>query len=146
MTFTPQTFQQLAGVTAYYNMRNWHFGYVTVDDAGDTVFEVLSCDAGRLVEHPGVRVPVPSGAPVGLAVELDGPRVRFGHGLGDGWRTPRVELDATILSDEYAQVGNVPGEEDEYWGFTGAFLGLWVQDIGADGGYADFADIRYHTG
>lgn len=146
MAFEPRTFQQLAGVTAYYNMRNWHFAHVTVDDTGGTVLDVLSCDAGRLVEHPGARLDIPSGAPIGLAVELDGAHVRFRCDLGDGWRVLAAGLDATILSDEYAQVGNVPDETPEHWGFTGAFLGLWVQDIGADGSHADFTRIRYRAG
>jgi xylan 1,4-beta-xylosidase len=31
------------------------------------------------------------------------------------------------------------------WGFTGAFVGLWVQDLGAEGGYADFDRAVYRT-
>lgn len=52
-----------------------------------------------------------------------------------------VELDATILSDEYA--ARMTDGEPEAWGFTGAFVGLWVQDIGNDGGYADFDHATY---
>ena len=33
--------------------------------------------------------------------------------------------------------------EPAAWGFTGAFLGLWVQDLGADGAYADFDYATY---
>jgi xylan 1,4-beta-xylosidase len=35
--------------------------------------------------------------------------------------------------------------EPEAWGFTGAFVGLWVQDLGADGGYADFDSATYRV-
>ena len=35
--------------------------------------------------------------------------------------------------------------EPEAWGFTGAFVGLWVQDLGAEGGYADFDRATYKT-
>ncbi len=31
-------------------------------------------------------------------------------------------------------------------GFTGAFAGLWLQDIGADGGYADFDSATWRAG
>jgi xylan 1,4-beta-xylosidase len=61
---------------------------------------------------------------------------------GDGWRELPVELDATILSDEHA--ARIVSGEPEAWGFTGAFVGLWVQDIGVDGGYADFDYASYH--
>ena len=55
-----------------------------------------------------------------------------------------MELDATILSDEHAAL--IIDGEPAAWGFTGAFLGLWVQDLGGDGGYADFdlATYREH--
>lgn len=44
--------------------------------------------------------------------------------------------NATILSDEYA--ATLVDGEPEGWSFTGAFVGLWVQDLGAEGGYTDF--------
>jgi len=142
VAFAPRTYRQLAGVTAYYNTRNWHFAYLTADDAGTRVLDVLSSDRGTLIPHPGARVPVPGTAPVTLAADLDGPALRFRYDAGDGWHPLPVELDATILSDENARIEEGDGVP-EVWGFTGAFLGLWVQDIGADGAYADFDWARY---
>lgn len=143
--FDPASFRQLAGVTAYYNTRNWHFAYLTRADDGRRVLEVLTGDDGVLVAHPGATVDTTGTGPVALAADLDGPVLRFRYDTGGGWRTLPVELDATILSDEYAQV-RTPAGVPEVWGFTGAFLGLWVQDLGADGGYADFDHARYHGG
>lgn len=146
MEFRPASYRQLAGVTAYYNTRNWHFAYVTADDDGRPVLEVLSSDTGRHIEHPQCRTPLNGVDRIGLRVVFDGPVVRFGYTISDadGWRELPVELDATILSDEHA--ARVAEGEPPAWGFTGAFVGLWVQDLGADGGYADFdyATYRLH--
>jgi xylan 1,4-beta-xylosidase len=143
MEFRPATFRQLAGVTAYYNTRNWHYAYVTVDDDGRRVLEVLSRDSGHRVAHRQARVDLTGVDRIGLRVEFDGPAVRFGYDAGAGWQGLPVELDATILSDEHA--AQIVNGEPEAWGFTGAFVGLWVQDLGADGGYADFDRTRYST-
>ncbi|HEY3686987.1 MAG TPA: glycoside hydrolase family 43 protein [Streptosporangiaceae bacterium] len=141
----PASFRQLAGVAAYYNTRNWHFAHLTRTDDGLRVLDVLTGDDGVLVRHPAARVDVTGTGPVGLAADLDGPVLRFRYDTGEGWRTLPVELDATILSDEYALVPG-PDGVPETWGFTGAFVGLWVQDLGADRGYADFAHARYVGG
>jgi xylan 1,4-beta-xylosidase len=78
---------------------------------------------------------------VRLRVTFDGPVLTFAYHLGDGWHEIPVKLDATILSDEHA--ARVFDGEPAAWGFTGAFLGLWVQDLGADGAYADFDYATY---
>ncbi|WP_203921477.1 glycoside hydrolase family 43 protein [Rugosimonospora africana] len=141
MEFRPANFRQLAGITAYYNTRNWHYAYVSLDDDGRRVLELLSRDGGHRIAHREARVDVTGVDRLGLRVEFDGPMVRFGYDTGGGWQGLPVELDATILSDEHAaQI--VPGEP-EAWGFTGAFVGLWVQDLGGDGAYADFDRARF---
>lgn len=150
MEFCPATFRQLAGVTAYYNTGNWHYAYLTVDDDGRRMIEVMSCDSGRRTEYPGCRIDVTGVDRVRLRVRFDGPVVRFAYSpgspagsAGDDWHEFPVELDATILSDEHAS-RRVEGEPDA-WGFTGAFVGLWVQDLGADGAFADFDSASYEV-
>ncbi|SBT40092.1 glycoside hydrolase family 43 protein [Micromonospora auratinigra] len=139
--FTPVDHRHLAGITAYYNMTNWHHLYLTRADDGRVVLELLSCDRGRRTAYPELTVDVGDTARVGLRARFDGPVVRFAYDLGDGWRELPVELDATILSDEHAAL--VVDGEPAAWGFTGAFLGLWVQDLGGDGVYADFDHATY---
>jgi xylan 1,4-beta-xylosidase len=141
LEFEPTSFRHLAGITGYYNARNWHHAYVTLDDAGRRVLEVLSCDSGARTAHPEARVDVTGASRLGLAVLFDGSVLRFAYRMADAWRTLPVELDATILSDEHA--ARIVRGEPEAWGFTGAFAGLWVQDLGADGIHAEFDGIRY---
>jgi xylan 1,4-beta-xylosidase len=141
MEFHPTSYRQLAGVTAYYNSLNWHYAYVTADDHGRAVLELLSADDGRRHPHDHIRISVDGVNRVGLRVTLDGPVARFAYHRGAGWCELPVELDATILSDEHA--ARIIAGEPEGWGFTGAFVGLWVQDLGAEGGYADFDSATY---
>ncbi|MGI5212749.1 glycoside hydrolase family 43 protein [Plantactinospora sp. CA-290183] len=145
MQFTPANYRQLAGITAYYNTRNWHYAYVTADDDGCPVLEVLSCDTGERTEHPACRTRLDGIDRIGLRVVFDQATIRFAYTspATTGWCELPVELDATILSDEHA-ARTAPGEP-EVWGFTGAMAGLWVQDLGADGGYADFDSATYRT-
>ncbi|BCB82843.1 glycoside hydrolase family 43 protein [Phytohabitans suffuscus] len=153
MEFHPRTFRQLAGVTAYYNTRNWHYAYLTLDDHGRRMLEVMSCDTGRRTQHTHCRVDATGIDRIRLRVHLDGPTVRFAYafetrrlpaGADPDWRRLPADLDATILSDEHAarRSGDEP-DEPEAWGFTGAFVGLWVQDLGADGAFADFDSATY---
>ncbi|GGM23672.1 MULTISPECIES: glycoside hydrolase family 43 protein [Micromonospora] len=139
--FDPVDHRQLAGITAYYNTLNWHHLYLTRDDDGRVVLNLLSCDSGRRTAYPEMSVDTDRADRVGLRATFDGPVVRFDYDLGAGWRQVPVELDATILSDEHAAL--VIDGEPAAWGFTGAFLGLWVQDLGGDGGYADFDLATY---
>ncbi|GIF38933.1 glycoside hydrolase family 43 protein [Actinoplanes xinjiangensis] len=142
--FVPRNFRQLAGITAYYNSRNWYYLHMTADDDGRPVLDVLCCDSGRVAAAPGLRIPLDVRR-VGLRARLDGPALTFAYQTTPGsWHELGRTFDATTLSDEYA-VTMVPGEP-EAWGFTGAFVGLWVQDLGAEGGYADFDRAVYTTG
>lgn len=106
------------------------------------MLELLSCDSGRRTAYPELTVDTGGARRVGLRVRFDGPALHFAYDLGDGWRELPVTLDATILSDEHA--AQIVDGEPAAWGFTGALLGLWVQDIGGDGHYADFDHATYH--
>lgn len=137
----PESFHQLAGVTAYYNSANYHFLYLTRSPQGRRELNLLTGDAGRRIAHPQAVVPVEA-ARVGLRVTLDGERAVFAYDAGQGWQQIPVELDATILSDEYVSHQGVT-EGRDHPGFTGAFVGLWVMDFGNDGGFADFDFASY---
>lgn len=139
--FNPANHRQLAGITGYYNTANWYFAYIARADDGRRTLEVLSCVSGRLTGYPQMAVDVSAAKRVGLRVNLDVPILQFAYDLGDGWQPIPQIFDATTLSDEHAAI-MIDGEPAA-WGFTGAFLGLWVQDLGGDGAYADFDYASY---
>ncbi|MFJ9554278.1 family 43 glycosylhydrolase [Nocardiopsis sp. NPDC101807] len=139
--YRPSDTRHLAGLTAYYNTRNWFFAYRSTDDAGRQVLGVAACDRGR-VTLEGTEVLAPgTGGRTRLGVDVDGPRLRFRRDVGGGWDPLGPWLDATVLSDEHAEEIEDGGLRT--MGFTGAFVGLWVWDLGGQGLHADFDEATY---
>jgi xylan 1,4-beta-xylosidase len=126
VTFEPGGVHQSAGITAYYNSRNWYHLAITTDG----LILTGSDRGGRTVHHV-------EGPATRLGLEFDGPVLRFNR---DGRPIP-VDLDATILSDENAD--DIADGQIRAFGFTGAFVGLWVQDLAGEGCQATFHDIHY---
>ena len=141
--FTAAGPHQFAGITAYYDTVNWHYAYLHPHPEGRAL-SVLTCDDGNRITH-GEPVVLPASGPVDLRVAIEGERVRFAFALAPNrfWTGLDADCDATILSDEYAGEKNAPAEREGSPAFTGGFLGLWVHDLGADGGYADFTGATY---
>ncbi|GIF26734.1 xylan 1,4-beta-xylosidase [Actinoplanes tereljensis] len=131
MEFHPGGIHQAAGITAYYNSRNWYYLAVT---AGDLVL-TASSRGRRTVHHTETGVP----DRLGLWLTFDGPVLRFARDTGTGWRDLGLELDATVLSDENAD--EIVDGQVRVFGFTGAFAGLWVQDLAGEGCHADFTEV-----
>lgn len=143
MEYRPSGFQHLAGITAYYNSRNWYFLHVTADDDGRAVLRVAAADRGAVTVDEAGQVPLGAVARLRLGLDLDGPRLRFRHDTGAGWRSLGPALDATVLSDEHAEEF-VDGRIRSL-GFTGAFAGLWAWDLTGHGLPADFDEVVLRT-
>ncbi|GAA3986226.1 glycoside hydrolase family 43 protein [Thermobifida alba] len=141
LEYDPQDFRQMAGITAYYNTRQWHYLRVNRDDRGGVFAGVLTSDRGRISEV-GRRVSVTGWPRVFLRAEIDRNNLRFAVSSdGSTWADLGVRLDMSILSDEYAEERF--GNEPIMWGFTGAFLGLWSHDMTGAGLPADFDFCTY---
>jgi xylan 1,4-beta-xylosidase len=136
MQFRPASIHQAAGITAYYNTRTWYLLAVTTDG-----LVLTASDRGNRRQW---RISSAVGNRLALRADLDGAILRFAYDTGGGWRHAPQDLDATILSDEYAD--EVVDGQLRVFGFTGAFLGLWVQDIAAEGAFADFTGVAYREG
>jgi xylan 1,4-beta-xylosidase len=135
--FEPEHFQQMAGLICYYNSLKFHYLYISHDAETGKHLRVMSClpDAAQS-DAFSAPVPVPSGIPVCLRVEIDYERLWFAYRLGAGeWRRLAGPLDASILSDE----ATAPGAPN----FTGAFVGMCCQDLAGTGKTADFDYFEY---
>jgi xylan 1,4-beta-xylosidase len=141
--YRPRTFQHLAGITAYYNTRNWYYLHVTADGQGQAVLRAAACDRGAVtVDEPG-QEHLGRTARLRLGLDIDGPALRFRYDTGTGWRPFGPPLDATVLSDEHAE--EMEGGQICVLGFTGAFVGLWAWDLTGGGLPADFDEATYHA-
>jgi xylan 1,4-beta-xylosidase len=135
--FDPRTEHQNAGITAYYNSFNWHYLQISLE-GGNRWLSLVSSDRGH---RSAVRI-AEVRKQLDLRIVFDGPTLRFAY-RPKFWTDIDEERDATILSDEHA-TWIEPGLVHAF-GFTGAFVGLWVQDLAAEGGFADFDYAHYRT-
>src|SRR5690606_17415557 len=137
--FAPDTYQQAAGLTTYYNRHKFHFAAVSHDPALGRVLTLMSCRGdwpdARLTFPPERPVPLPDG-PVELAVEVDHARQRFHWRAGGDWQPLGPELDASLISDEAGR--------GEHASFTGAFVGMAAFDTSGRATAADFAHFHYY--
>ena len=143
LDYHPQDPRHLAGITAYYNTENWYFLHVTIDDDQRPVLRVASSNRGRTtVDEPGQRVlDKPDLRRLKLGLALANGTLTFRYDSGDGWHPVGPTLDATVLSDEHAEVFD--DGQIRTLGFTGTFLGLWAWDLSGGAHPADFDDAIY---
>lgn len=137
MQFSPVHFQQSAGLTCYYNSKNWSYCFVDYEEGQGRTIKVLQLDhnvpSWPLHEQP---IPVPESAQsVWLRVDVDTLVYRYSYSFdGETWHTVPVTYEAWKLSDDY-----IGGRGF----FTGAFVGLHCEDISGDGCHADFDYFTY---
>lgn len=137
--FRPETFQQSAGLVAYYNRHKFHYLQVTYDETMGRVVSIMSClgdyPESRLT-FPSERIEVPvSMEAVSLKCVVDNALLRFAYKFDEKWIYLEPELDASLLSDE--------GGRGEHASFTGAFIGMMCFDTSGRGQAADFSEFNY---
>lgn len=117
--FQPESFQQMAGLAAYYNTRLFHYLHVSHDETLGRCLHIHSCDDGKSVFPLGTKpVPIPDG-PVYLRASYDGANLQFSWSRdGKSFANIGPVLDASILSDDYGK----------HLDFTGSFIALACQD------------------
>ena len=137
--FAPDTYQQSAGLTTYYNRSKFHFLAVTHEAGVGRVLTILSCPGdwpdGRLSFplHPPDPAPRRPGRPRRRGHAA--PRQQFFWRAGGEWQPAGPALDASVISDE--------GGRGEHGSFTGAFVGMLAFDTSGRARPADFASFSY---
>lgn len=118
--FDPETFQQMAGLAAYYNNHLFHYLYLSRDEGVRPSLQIHSCDDGTSSFPLGNRpVPVPEGA-IFLRATFDDSALQFSWSFdGEDFADIGPALDASLLSDDHG----------DHWGFTGTFVALACQDL-----------------
>ncbi len=136
MEFSPEHFQQAAGLVAYYNSTKFHYLHVTHDDEIGRHIRVMSALPDSPVADAFTPpIPIPEGR-IELRVEVDEERLRFAWRVEGGeWQWLPQQFDASILSDE----ATAPGLPN----FTGAFVGMACQDMSGAALHADFDWFEY---
>lgn len=139
MEFEPQNYNQMAGLTCFYNTENYMYAYVSYDeDLGCRILDILVCSHGKTVVELGEgRIPVPSEvSSIRLKVRVKRERLQFYYSWRlDEWRPLGKVLPADHLSDDYIRESALV--------FTGAMVGICVQDLYDHSAFADFDCFYY---
>ncbi len=137
--FEPEHFQQLAGLTCYYNSTKFYYLYISHHEAIGKFIAVMACipDAAQ-TDAFTPPIAIPTGKPVRLRAEMDYERLYFAYrveGVDSDWNWIPQQFDASVLSDE----ATAPGLPN----FTGAFVGMACQDMAGTARPADFDFFEY---
>jgi xylan 1,4-beta-xylosidase len=138
--FAPDTYQQGAGLTTYYNRHKFHAALVSHEPDVGRCLVIMSCPgtwpSGDLT-WPVEPVPLAEG-PVALRVTVDHATQQFWWRQGGDWQPLGPVLNAAVISDE--------GGQGEHASFTGAFVGMLAYDLTGQGREARFARFDYVPG
>jgi xylan 1,4-beta-xylosidase len=142
VAFDPVTYQQVAGLTYYYNRYKFHFAAVTWHETLGRVLTMMSCEGdypdGRMAFPLASPIALPGSGAVRLAARVDYAKLQFSYDAGQGWRDLGPVLDASVISDE--------GGRGAHGSFTGAFIGMLCFDTSGGARPADFSYFRYSPG
>ncbi|MDR2939173.1 MAG: glycoside hydrolase family 43 protein [Clostridiales bacterium] len=143
VSFSPESFQQMAGLLCYYNSKNWTSLNVTYDENRGKILTLLSCEAAAL-SWPirGSEVQVLSGSEIYLRVTVNSTYYQFAYSF-DGlyWDGLPVKFDTYKLSDDYI---TKPFLGPTGSAFTGAFVGVHCNDMQGTRKGATFEYLSYH--
>lgn len=138
LEFQPVSFQQSAGLTAYYNRHKFHYLQITHDEKLGRVLSVMSCDGdypdGSL-SYPSRLVAAPDDEVLSLRCTVLDAELTFAWKASGDWQQIGPALDASVLSDE--------GGRGEHASFTGAFVGMIAFDASGRAMPADFSQFTY---
>ncbi len=139
LEFSPDTFQQSAGLIAYYNRHKFYYLQLTRDEAAGRVVGIMLCNGDYpecALTYPVESVPLAdNGEPVSLKCVVNQASLQFYYRSQSDWISIGPVLDASLLSDE--------GGRGEHASFTGAFVGMVAFDTSGQAKPADFSEFTY---
>lgn len=124
MAYYPETIQQAAGLTCYFNTQNWSCIQVTWNERYGRVIDAVYTDLGKTYSVYGEEpVPVPENAEyVYLKAEIRGISYQYVYSFdGTTWEKVPYVFDSAKLSQEYIKAVYDAA-------FTGAFTGMFCTD------------------
>lgn len=135
--FNPTSFQQQAGLVNYYNTENWTYLNITHHEEKGRVLDIITLD-NTTFNQPiqGHEVVLGDAEAVYLRVNVDYNDYYYSYSL-DGKTFSKIgpTFESYKLSDDYIQGGGF---------FTGAFVGMCVQDNSGEQLHADFDYFSYN--
>lgn len=129
VAFDPERYTQMAGLICYYDTKTHFYLRVSHDEKAGRVLGIVLSDDGAWDELTDSQIAIGDWAAIYQRAEIDGDGLQFSASRdGEAWQRIGPVLEATKLSDDYGQGLH----------FTGAFVGICVQDLGGTRLHADF--------
>jgi len=134
LEFSPDNFQQMAGLILRYNEKNQYYLRLSRDEqSGSNVLGIIIFKKGRM-EMPVSPEIIVTVDRVYLSVEMTDKVIQFHYSIDrENWQPIGPKLGSKFLSDEMA----------DPLGFTGMFVGVACQDLSGKRKHADFDYFIY---
>jgi xylan 1,4-beta-xylosidase len=137
--FEPISFQQMAGLTCYYNSQKFFYLHISHDENRGKVLDLCFCAGEWAMRYPLSKpISIPDGETVGMRAIVDHDILFFEYKLGSGdWQRIDCRMDYSIVSDEMGDGGADAN-------FTGSFVGFCCQDMTGSKLPAYFSYVNYN--
>jgi xylan 1,4-beta-xylosidase len=142
LEFEPETHQQMAGLAYYYNTKNFYYLFVSRDEEQGKCLGIMSSDHGKYDEPLETPISIEGWDQVFLKADIHYEELQFYFSKdGEDWSAIGPVLDASKISDDNVElkIGGILLDQ----GFTGAFIGVCVQDLSGQRKHADFDYFTY---
>lgn len=136
LEFDPWSFQQSAGLSAYYDTSSFYYLHLSWDEERGRVLHLQSC-MHKEFNYPVYNMNIPNKGAIHLKVKIKAEVLQFYWSIkGNDWNPVGPELGTDTISDDF--------EPDLR--FTGAFCALACQDMTGCNLAADFEGMAIKRG
>lgn len=137
MEFHPQTFQQMAGLTVFYDTYNFYYLYMSTNEMGHNVLRMCVRDGLKFSNPLNGAINIGEHNEVYLRAKIENLKLNFYYSFDNiSYNSAGGDLNIASLSDEaYGEIGHE--------GHTGTFIGMACQDLTGNHNYADFEYLEY---
>jgi xylan 1,4-beta-xylosidase len=137
MEFHPQTFQQMAGLTVFYDTYNFYYLYMSTNEMGHNVLRMCVRDGLKFSNPLNGAINIGDHSEIYLRASIKNLKLNFYYSFDNlNYYSAGSDLNIASLSDEaYGEIGHE--------GHTGTFIGMACQDLTGNHNYADFEYLEY---
>ncbi|MBQ7378980.1 MAG: glycoside hydrolase family 43 protein [Clostridia bacterium] len=137
MEFKPTTFQQMAGLTVFYDTFNFFYLYLSAENDGSRALRICARNNLQFFDPLDGCYPIGHNKAIWLRVRITGCQLQFFCSFdGEHYVAVGNKMDCSNLADEgYSEIGHE--------GHTGTLVGMACQDLTGHGNHADFFSFTY---
>jgi xylan 1,4-beta-xylosidase len=131
--YTPENFQQMAGLIFYYDTDDYVYLRITTHETLGKCIGINESKHGVYDELLDQDIPLKSTGEVKIKAKVDQQWLQFAYAEEDEWKNIGSKIDISHLSDDDA----------DYIRFTGTFVGICTQDLSGQKKPSYFSYFKY---